>query len=141
MNPMTQNLLNLVKELGKYWKKFNDRYTCLMMSNFTLMGKFHTELKFIKSQSCSLVNCCCCSSQQFRREKQEKVWRETQATIMKRESKKKVEEKLKTNNHECLPLQMQYFTYFSSFFFIPLTLFLLTSRLCNTQWWNPGKPH
>jgi hypothetical protein len=25
MNPMTQKLLNLVKELGKYWKKFNDR--------------------------------------------------------------------------------------------------------------------
>jgi hypothetical protein len=36
---MTQKLLNLAKELKKYWKMFNDKYV-FIMSNFTLTISF-----------------------------------------------------------------------------------------------------
>jgi hypothetical protein len=108
-----------------------------MMSNFTLMGKFFTlnlVHKISILQLCELLLLLLTTVQKrearksLKKEKlNQQSWRE--------KSKKKFEEKL--NQQSWVSSITNAVLNFSSFFFIPLTFFLLTSRLCKHSMMKP----
>ncbi len=108
-----------------------------MMSNFTLMGKFFTlnlVHKISILQLCELLLLLLTTVQKrearksLKKEKlNQQSWRE--------KSKKKFEEKLNQQSWESSITNAV--LNFSSFFFIPLTFFLLTSRLCKHSMMKP----
>jgi hypothetical protein len=88
-----------------------------MMSNFTLMGKFHT-LNLIHKisilQLCELLLLLLTTVR--KREARKSLKRNSTNNHEERKARKSLK-KNSTNNHESLPLQMQYLTslHFSSF--------------------------